>query len=72
VLRKGWLYWIAFAKAVGNVQSRGALTFVYFFCLLPFAVLVKLTSDPLHLKHSPTGWLPPDGTERDIVWAHRQ
>ena len=72
MLEKVWQYWITLGKTVGSVQSRVALTFVYFLCLLPFAVLVKLTSDPLGLKQGPTRWLPPDGAERDLIWARRK
>ena len=42
-----WDSWKAIARRVGDVQARILLAVFYFVVLAPFALVVRLTSDPL-------------------------
>jgi hypothetical protein len=74
MLRRLWEKWKVVAHAIGNVQSRFMLLLFYFLVLAPFALGVRLLSDPLRLqKPSHSSWLPKQ-TERLDHWdkARRQ
>ena len=45
-----WPMWKAFSKRMGGFQSRVFLSFMYFIFVFPFALAVKLFSDPLAIK----------------------
>jgi lipopolysaccharide/colanic/teichoic acid biosynthesis glycosyltransferase len=72
--RRLWEAWKAIARRVGDVQARIILAVFYFVVLAPFALLVRLTSDPLALtSRSRRGWpkrVEPPGT--DLERARRQ
>jgi len=55
-----WIRWKAFSRRMGSFQSRMILSLLYFIFILPFALGVKLFSDPLLIKKktSSTHWLP--------------
>ena len=62
------------AHDIGEFQSRVLLTIFYFTLFVPFALLLRLFSDPLHLRRrpEPSAWTkaaPPDG---GIEAARRQ
>lgn len=61
--RKLWRGWQGVARAFGTLLSRIVTTFIYFAAVTPFALGVKLFSDPLELKPGPSRWteLPPPG-----------
>jgi len=45
------------AQKIGNVQSRVLLNVFYFLIAMPFAMAVRLTTDPLGIKaNAPRGW----------------
>ena len=54
-----WERWKAFSKKLGSFQSRSLLSLFYFVIASPFALAVKIFSDPLRLKHknSQSHWL---------------
>jgi hypothetical protein len=49
-----WQGWKAFGHVLGNLVARVVLTVFYFTVFVPFALGVKLFSDPLHLKSTAT------------------
>jgi hypothetical protein len=64
MLKGLWERWKAFAQLVGNFQARLLLGLFYFLVLSPFALGVKLFSDPLAIKsRNRPGWIP-RGLER--------
>jgi hypothetical protein len=64
--------WKSVAHKIANFQARLLLTLFYFVVLTPFALRVKVFSDPLQLKRS-AGWLSRDRAEADqITLARRQ
>jgi hypothetical protein len=52
-----WSRWKAIAHKIGEFQSRLILTLFYFVIFAPFALGVKIFSDPLQIKND-GGWLP--------------
>ncbi len=53
-----WQAWKRIGKKVGDFQARLILTAFYFLILGPFALAIRLASDPLSLKaRSPRGWV---------------
>ena len=57
VWRRLWAAWKRFAKRVGDIQARILLIVFYFVVLAPFALVVRLTRDPLALRHGAgRGW----------------
>ena len=55
-----WNAWKAFARRMGNYQSRVLMAFMYFVVVLPFGVGVTLLADPLRVKHAKgaSNWQP--------------
>jgi len=51
-----WQGWKSVARKIGDFQARLILTIFYFVVLAPFAMGVRIFSDPLQLK-SRKGWL---------------
>jgi len=52
-----WAWWKASGRRVAELQARVVLTICYVLVVPPFAVLVRLTSDPLAIKPKSTrGW----------------
>jgi len=45
-----WEKWKEFSKRMGGFQSRMLLSFIFFILIAPFALIVKIFSDPLNLK----------------------
>lgn len=63
-LRRGWERWKSVAKKIGDVQARAILVLFYFLILGPFALVVRLATDPLATKPgTPRGWRPRDGQD---------
>jgi len=50
VPRRMWEGWKRIARKIGDFNARVILTLFYFIPLFPFAVLVKLFTDPLGIK----------------------
>jgi hypothetical protein len=65
--------WLVVAKKIGYVQSQLILTLIYFVVIAPFALAVRLFSDPLGLRGTPS-WhrLPDDGRSAPSLSAIRQ
>jgi hypothetical protein len=59
--RAFWERWKSAARAIGNFQARLLLSLFYIVVITPFAIGVKLLSDPLRLKpHKLVGWVRPN------------
>jgi hypothetical protein len=57
--RRIWEGWKKIARKIGDFNARVILTVFYLVLLMPFAILVKLFTDPLEIKkNARTGWLP--------------
>ncbi len=71
LIKDFWRGWQAFGQFLGNMLARVVLTIFYFTVFVPFALGVKLFSDPLHIKSSPADlWRPRttgDQTLEDIM-----
>jgi hypothetical protein len=50
ITKKLWNSWQEFSIKIGSYQSRVILSFFYFIFVSPFALLVKIFSDPLKIK----------------------
>jgi len=55
-----WAGWKAFWYRVGSVQTRLILSVLFFVLVAPFAMGVKIFSDPLRIKDkgNESHWLP--------------
>jgi hypothetical protein len=73
VLARAWRRWVVIAHRIGDVQTRLLLSAFYFVILAPFALGLRLFSDPLRLvsTHGPR-WLPRPKAEDDPVARSRR
>jgi len=56
--RRLWEWWKRVARKIGDFNARVILTIFYCTVFSPFAVLVKLLTDPLQIKKkAKKGWL---------------
>ena len=53
-----WEYWKRLGKRIGDVQARILLTLFYFLIVPPFALAVRVGSDPLALNTTAPQWVP--------------
>ena len=69
-----WQGWIQFGHWLGNIMSWVWMPLFYFIMVLPFAVGVRLFSDPLHRRKgtAQTFWLPKRLPKLDMHWARNQ
>jgi len=49
-VKKFWQSWKNFSKRAGGFQSKIVLSYFYFLLVSPFALAVKIFSDPLRIK----------------------
>lgn len=65
--------WVAVAKKIGAFQSKVILAFNYFVVIAPFALIVRLFSDPLRI-HSNPSWdrLPENSRSRPTLESLRK
>ncbi len=57
ILKRAWNGWKKIARKIGDFNARVILTIFYFILLLPFALLIKIFTDPLEIKNkTPKGW----------------
>lgn len=73
MLKTLWRGWRVVAAKIGHVQSVIVLTLMYFVFVAPFALAVRLFSDPLTLRASSGGrWLPLAGAPSKSLAELRQ
>ncbi len=58
--RRIWEGWKKIARKIGDFNARVILTIFYLVLLMPFAIMVKLFTDPLEIKKNTMkkGWQP--------------
>ena len=74
VLSRIWRRWTVIAHRIGEVQARLLLSVFYFVIVAPFALGLRLLSDPLRLGRAvPPRWLPRPRSEHEpLARARRQ
>jgi len=74
LLRRAWEGWKRFGRRLGDIQARVLLTVFYFTIVAPFALVVRLATDPLAVRRgTPKGWRPrPEPTGTPLERARRQ
>jgi len=73
-IKKLWQIWENFSKRMGSFQSRIILSLFFFIFVSPFALAVKIFSDPLNIKHqsSKSHWLPKKEINADLEQSKMQ
>ncbi len=72
-LRRLWERWKVIAEKIGHFQARLILSLVYFVVVSPFALIVRISRDPLGLRRvEGSNWVPKDAVTHDLDTAHRQ
>jgi hypothetical protein len=71
-LRPLWEAWKRFAHRFGNFQSRLFLLIFYYIVAAPFALALKLLSDPLRLRATTGAWTPRRQPAGDALSAARR
>jgi hypothetical protein len=72
-LRRVWDHWKQVAHAIGIVQTRFIMLVIYATVVVPTGLLMRLSRDPLHLRHPDRGnWTPTAQHERSVEAARRQ
>ncbi|MCB0166413.1 MAG: hypothetical protein KDI79_19440 [Anaerolineae bacterium] len=71
--KKLWAGWKRFGEMIGNFLARIVLTLFYFTFFVPFAIGVRLLSDPLNIKELPAElWRPRTTGDQQLEEALRQ
>lgn len=73
-IKKLWQSWENFSKRMGSFQTRIILSLFYFIFVTPFALGIKIFSDPLKIKHqgSKSHWLSKKEIKYDLEQYKRQ
>ncbi len=73
LIKDFWQGWKAFGHFLGNLLARVVLTIFYFTIFVPFALGVKMFSDPLHIKKPPADfWRPRPTGDQTLEEIMRQ
>jgi hypothetical protein len=75
ILRLAWERFSLLTSIIGEVQGRIIAVGFYFTILLPFGVLSRLFSDPLHLKkpsNTASFWIERPAVPTDLDSAQQQ
>ncbi len=74
LFKKLWQSWKDFSKRIGSFQSRIILSLFFFIFILPFAIALKMISDPLRIKQqsSKSYWLTKKETKIDMEQYKKQ
>lgn len=74
VVKQLWRRWLSVARKIGEFQSRVVLTIFYFTFAAPFALGVKVFSDPLRLKRGgeDSYWVVREPEECNLDKGRRQ
>ncbi|MFP4082052.1 MAG: hypothetical protein ACLFVG_04745 [Candidatus Aminicenantes bacterium] len=73
-VKKFWQNWKNFSKRAGSFQSKTFLSLFFFLVVTPFALAVKIFSDPLRLKPEAKNsyWLTKKHIPTDLEHFRRQ
>jgi hypothetical protein len=72
LLHIAWKRWKIIGDVFGDFQARLFVTAFYFTIFAPFALGVRLLSDPLRLRPSKHRWLDRAPVEKTLDAARRQ
>jgi len=73
LLKVLWVRWKAIAHKIATFQSRVLLFVFYFLVMAPFAIGMRLASDPLQLRpNARPDWLPRPTHQGDITMTARR
>lgn len=74
ILQHAWRLWKRVGQVIGDSIARIVMTIFYFTIFAPFALGVRLLSDPLSIKahDSPGWWLDRETRDRALEDARRQ
>lgn len=72
ILRLAWKRWNIVGDAYGDFQGRFFAVLFYFTLFVPFAVAVRLLTDPLQIRKLPGRWLERAGVGNTLDEARRQ
>ena len=68
-----WRGWLVVSRKIGYFQSQLLLALIYFVVIAPFALAVRLFSDPLRLRGAPSWrWLPREDLSASSLNSVRQ
>lgn len=73
-MRRLWKGWKRVARKIGDFNARVILTLFYFIFLAPFAIAVRLFTDPLSIKDksAPSWGIKAEAEEKLMEKAGRQ
>jgi len=72
-IRTAWDHWKKIARAIGVVQTRLLMVLIYFVFVLPLGLIMRIRSDPLHLKPGAgSNWTPHSYEPPSLDSARRQ
>lgn len=71
IFRLAWDRFGIITSVIADVQGRVIATGFYFTILVPFALISRLSSDPLRRVYTP-GWLDHPAVASDLESAKRQ
>lgn len=71
LLKFAWKRFTLIAEIMGEVNGRVLVTAFYFTILVPFALISRLTTDPLNRKTTPS-WIARQPLKRDLDSARNQ
>ncbi len=72
-LKLFWESWKAFGHFLANSVARVAMTLFYFTVFVPFAIGVRLFSDPLRIKTAPPSfWIARTTGDKNLQDVLRQ
>ncbi len=72
MLKSLWSAWQRFGRWMGDQVARVFLMVFYFSLMLPFGLLVRLTQDPLDLRHeTAVNWARRETTDQTLAAAER-
>ena len=74
LFKKLWHSWKDFSQRMGSFQSRILLSLFFFIFISPFALAVKVFSDPLNIKNNTkkSQWLPKKEIKDELEQYRRQ
>ncbi len=72
IVQIAWARWRVLGEAFGDFQARLFAVLFYFTLFAPFALGVRLFSDPLRLRKPPQAWLQREPVGHTLEEARRQ
>ena len=74
VVKRLWKAWLKFGHWIGGIMSWVWMPLFYFVIVMPFALIIKLFSDPLRVRvgRQSSYWVPKKMPKIDMEWAKNQ